>query len=312
MKEMRPLGPILRDGFHEDLLAESLRSSLRVAAPFTEAEWVKIIAKCTLESVPLCNLKQSFIDGLPPSLRGHIWLFVTKHDSFSSSFGRNSFELAIRKADPKSAAMILKDLSRTFPSLLSSDELRCKFRRILCAYAGTDPEVGYCQGMGFIAAAILLVVQDEFQAFSIFYHIMRDKNWRELYTEGIPGCMKLLSRTYEEVKESMSALHTHIKDLPLNGCFSQYFMTAFLSCLSFEDSLKVLDRFIIEGGDFLVSLLIKMLQLNQYELLQMDEEALYEFIRNSLARRSFEKYGSLTLLSAESCDTDEFEDYVLF
>lgn len=283
----------------------------QASSAFSELQWQTILACRTLENIPMNRLKQSFLEGVPSSLRGRIWSFVTKSASFSNSFSRKAFENAITKVRPKDASMIKKDLFRTYPAILCTDDLRLKLEHVLSAYAACDPEVGYCQGMAFIAAAILIIQQDEFVAFSTFYQIMRDKNWRKVYSIGTPGLLELLEKTYSRIETNMPTLHAHMRQANLDGCLSQYFLTAFLSTLTWEDSLKVLDMFILEGADFLVNLIIKIFQLNQYELLQMDEEELFSCLRSSLVRSSFKNFQPATLLTPPSLD-DEFENLVIF
>lgn len=53
-----------------------------------------------------------------------------------------------------------KDLPRTFPGHPLLDGIgRDALRRVLCAYALHNPAVGYCQGMNFLAALLLLLME---------------------------------------------------------------------------------------------------------------------------------------------------------
>jgi hypothetical protein len=205
--------------------------------------------------------------------------------------------------------MIKKDISRTYPSISAEQQL--SLERILCAYAGIDTEVGYCQGMAFIAAAIMITQQDELTSFCTFFQVMRDKNWRELYKIGTPGLLSLISQTSQLVARLLPALHAHLNKVNVDGCFSQFFLTVYLSSLPWEASLRVFDVFILEGADFLVNLLVKMLQLHQYQLLQMDEEELYDCLRRHLARDCFEKY-DFSVLMLPPVEADEFAEFVIF
>ena len=63
---------------------------------------------------------------------------------------------------------IEKDLGRTFPehATMSKPEGQAALRRLLRAYcAGRNPRLGYCQGMNFLGAMLLLVVGSEVDAF---------------------------------------------------------------------------------------------------------------------------------------------------
>ena len=58
------------------------------------------------------------------------------------------------------------DVRRTFPdNPRLTAEFVAKLRRVLLAYARRNPEVAYCQGMNFVAASVLLFLEEEEAAF---------------------------------------------------------------------------------------------------------------------------------------------------
>lgn len=56
---------------------------------------------------------------------------------------------------------------------------------ILKAYAVTDPEVGYCQGMNFIAGVLLMYLPSEADAYAGLCVLMQQRGLRELYKEDL-------------------------------------------------------------------------------------------------------------------------------
>ena len=61
-----------------------------------------------------------------------------------------------------------KDLPRTFPGHPLLDGIgRDALRRVLCAYALHNPAVGYCQGMNFLAALLLLLMEVRLSYFNL-------------------------------------------------------------------------------------------------------------------------------------------------
>lgn len=54
---------------------------------------------------------------------------------------------------------------------------------MLVTYSEFDPEIGYTQGMNFLAALFYLAVGDEVVAYSIMSKAMYDLNWREVYKD---------------------------------------------------------------------------------------------------------------------------------
>lgn len=72
-----------------------------------------------------------------------------------------------------------KDIHRTFSNgrvLHLSEQQQCQLRKLLGIYSLLDPEVGYVQGMNFIAGIVIFAVDDELDAFSIFYQLMKRDN----------------------------------------------------------------------------------------------------------------------------------------
>jgi Rab-GTPase-TBC domain len=57
---------------------------------------------------------------------------------------------------------VVKDVPRTFPLESAMDAEKCAaLHRVLVAYASHNPQVGYCQGMNFIAGLLLLHMPEE-------------------------------------------------------------------------------------------------------------------------------------------------------
>ena len=52
---------------------------------------------------------------------------------------------------------------------------------VLKAYTSYDPEIGYCQGMNFIAVMLLTYMPDEEDAFWSLVYVMFEKGWREIF-----------------------------------------------------------------------------------------------------------------------------------
>ncbi|KAL8449121.1 hypothetical protein Emed_003272 [Eimeria media] len=71
------------------------------------------------------------------------------------------------------------------------------------AFANLHVEVGYCQGMNFIAGLLLLVSSfDEFEAFSFFCFVMVHKHLKEFFRERFP-----LLRKYIRAFDDLAVVH---------------------------------------------------------------------------------------------------------
>ena len=56
-----------------------------------------------------------------------------------------------------------------------------KLYNVLNAYGHYDPQIGFWQGMNYMVAMILHVVEDEEDTFYCFVHLMKVHQWRECY-----------------------------------------------------------------------------------------------------------------------------------
>ena len=83
----------------------------------------------------------------------------------SVQFSANVYKKLIEHIDEYVLRQIERDLPRTFPEQKTFQDRDGKGQQILsnilCAYANYDPEVGYCQGMGFIVGFLILQIKDE-------------------------------------------------------------------------------------------------------------------------------------------------------
>ena len=100
--------------------------------------------------------------GLPNRLRGEFWEITSGSfylrlqnpqlyaDTLSKHTGQES--LAIDEIE--------KDLNRSLPEYpgFQSEEGIGRLRRVLTAYSWTNAEVGYCQAMNIVVAALLMCV----------------------------------------------------------------------------------------------------------------------------------------------------------
>ena len=77
---------------------------------------------------------------------------------------------------------ISKDLARTRTSeRVQTPEGQEEMRRVLLAIAYCMPDVGYCQGMNFIASVLIAVTESEAQGFIIFMFLLISKEMKPLF-----------------------------------------------------------------------------------------------------------------------------------
>lgn len=115
---------------------------------------------------------------------------------------------------------IVRDITRTFPTHSSYKEDggpgQQRLRRVLNAYAIHDPEVGYVQGMNFIAAYLLFHANEE-DTFWILESMMRASKYglANVFTNGMTGLHIAMYQTDRALLQVAPDLHAHFESLDI-------------------------------------------------------------------------------------------------
>ncbi|KAG8224437.1 hypothetical protein J437_LFUL001388 [Ladona fulva] len=173
----------------------------------------RISAKCDSQM-----LLQAIRQGVPRSKRGEVWQFLAEqhhlrtHPVDTSRFPNyNVTYRGLLKQLTSHQHGILVDLGRTFPnhpyfsSPLGPGQL--ELFNLLKAYSLLDPEVGYCQGLSFVAGVILLHMSEE-SAFLLLRHLLFRRDLRRQYLPDMAALQvqlyqlsRLLHDTYPDLYE---------------------------------------------------------------------------------------------------------------
>lgn len=150
--------------------------------------------------------------GIPEALRGEVWALLAGCNE-DEKFMIEKYRLLLSKDSP-SENVILRDVNRTFPGhQFFQDESGQQSLYKLCkAYSIHDEEVGYCQGLSFLIASLLLHMPEE-QAFNLLVKIMYKYEIREIYKTNFE-CLHLRFYQLENLmREFLPELYEHFIDL---------------------------------------------------------------------------------------------------
>jgi hypothetical protein len=112
-------------------------------------------------------------DGIPTEHRPAAWMLLTGSAARKEAQPQLYERLVASGATKQVDEAIELDVKRTFPEHEAlTPEFVERMRRVLKAYSRRNPEVGYCQGMNFVVASILLIVESEHDAFWLLAHIV--------------------------------------------------------------------------------------------------------------------------------------------
>lgn len=219
--------------------------------------------------------------GIPSRFRWKVW---------KARVGIAGDELAAQYRDlsgPQNqwSQQIEIDISRTFPELRwFNEEKQRRLFRVLNAYAAHNPDVGYCQGMNFVAG-LLLIVSDmnEEESFTMLSRLMDDPvfNLSGFYREKLPLLRRYLRVCDCLVQETVPELREHfIREQVQPAVYlHQWFLTLFINCFPLAMVMIIWDVIICEGLPVILRIAVSILQVLKDSLLSMPFEEIIKFFK---------------------------------
>lgn len=161
-------------------------------------------------------IKMRVRKGIPDCFRGKVWAEFADIETLKNNYADNYYtNLTVTESSTVSIRDILVDINRTMPNhiMFKDDGVgQQALFRVLKAYSLHDPELGYCQGMGFIIA-ILLIYMTEENAFWMLVSIMTKYEMRDFYLPNMPGVYKAFYKINYLFKQYIPALFKHFQSL---------------------------------------------------------------------------------------------------
>lgn len=217
--------------------------------------------------------------GLPNRLRGEMWeltsgsmyLRLQDPDLYTKTLTQYSGQesLAIDEIE--------KDLNRSLPEYpgFQSEEGIGRLRRVLTAYSWTNPQVGYCQAMNIVVAA-LLIYMSETQAFFLLSTLC-DRLLPGYYSTTMYGTL-LDQKVFESlVEKTMPIIWDHLvkSDVQLSVVSLPWFLSLYINSMPLIFAFRVLDVFFLEGPKVLFQIGLAILRINGEELLDATDDGTF-------------------------------------
>ena len=217
--------------------------------------------------------------GIPDTLRAQAWFILAGADKLLQA-QPDLYDQLQHHGDSKWEGQILLDVDRTYPNHIKFREVggegqRTLFR-ILRAYSIHDSEVGYCQGIGFLAA-FLMVYMSEIKVFWMLCAIMRGERFNlcHMYTDGMKKAILIMSTMDQLLILKDPALATHLEGMMIQSpmYMTGWIMTLFTSTFSFDFVVRIWDAFLTEGdAKILYRIALALLKEISSSLLKMEME----------------------------------------
>uniref|UniRef100_T1K370 Rab-GAP TBC domain-containing protein n=1 Tax=Tetranychus urticae TaxID=32264 RepID=T1K370_TETUR len=145
--------------------------------------------------------------------------------------------------------------------------------RLCKAYSIYDQEIGYCQGLTFMTAALLLHMPEE-QAFCLLVKIMNKYGVRNLFRSDLRSYNIKFYQLERIMKDFIPDLHQHFvaSGIEAHMYASQWFLTLFSAKFPLHVVFYILDLFLLQGMETIFQVAIALLLLSRKELLLLDFE----------------------------------------
>ncbi|KAF2725325.1 TBC-domain-containing protein [Polychaeton citri CBS 116435] len=227
--------------------------------------------------------------GLPNLLRGEIWELTSGSFYLRLQKPKMYEETLVKYEGEGSLAIdeIEKDLNRSLPEYagFQSEEGIGRLRRVLTAYSWTNLEVGYCQAMNIVVAALLIYLSEK-QAFYVL-SVLCDRLLPGYYSTTMYGTL-LDQRVFESlVEKTMPIIWDHLvkNDVQLSVVSLPWFLSLYINSMPLIFAFRVLDVFFLEGPKVLFQVGLAILRINGEELLDATDDGTFISVLKSYFAR---------------------------
>ncbi|GAA5832894.1 hypothetical protein JCM11251_000520 [Rhodosporidiobolus azoricus] len=217
--------------------------------------------------------------GLPNRLRGEMWE-LTCGSMFLRLHNPGVYHQILKDNEGRRSAStddIEKDLHRSLPEYSAYQDPKGidTMRRVLTAYAWSNPALGYCQAMNLVTASFLIYMSEE-QCFWCLT-VLCDRMLPGYYSPSMYGTV-LDQRVFEHlVQRCLPTLHEHFvqADIQLSVASLPWFLSLYISSMPMVFAFRIIDCFFLMGPKVLFQVGLAILKLNGHELMQTTDDGAF-------------------------------------
>lgn len=256
-----------------DLLEDDERALVEV----DWAYWTQVVNDFPSVANDPDKFEEKVTDGIPAQIRGIIWQLIA--NSKSTEF--EDIYVTLLDTESTHEAAIRRDLKRT--KFIPSDKVESLFN-VMKVYSVYDPDVGYTQGMAFIATPLILNCETEAESFGLLIRLMKSYGLRELFLPDMPGLMLLLYQFDRLFEENSPQLYNHLTRQGVRSSMyaTQWFLTFFAYKFPLVFVLRIYDIVFAEGIESILRIAVNLMLKNSEQLLLLNFDKLLDFLKNEL------------------------------
>ncbi|XP_061851513.1 TBC1 domain family member 4 isoform X1 [Colius striatus] len=256
--------------------------------------WDKKLINCRAKiRCDMEDIHSTLKEGVPKSRRGEIWQFLAVQHRVRHRLPNKqqppdiSYKELLKQLTAQQHA-ILVDLGRTFPTHpyfsahLGAGQL--SLFNLLKAYSLLDKEVGYCQGISFVAGVLLLHMSEE-QAFEMLKFLMYDLGFRKQYR---PDMMSLQIQMYQLSRllhDYHRDLYNHLEENEISPSLyaAPWFLTLFASQFPLGFVARVFDIIFLQGTEVIFKVALSLLSSQETSIMGCESfENIVDFLKTTI------------------------------
>ena len=238
-----------------------------------EKKWSDLMKKCPdpADCRSSRRIRRAVRDqGLPPTLRGQVWQYLTNAALHKSYHPPDYFSsLVSRERIDDVYTSIERDVARTYPNhvqFLASHggDGQEDLLRVLKAYAQYNPKIGYCQGMGRVAGMLLMHMDAESSFWVLVALTMTPNDWLYgLYADYLQHLRVDALVFARLVRAHLPKIANHLEanDVDPLMFITPWFLTMFTQALPWPTVLRVWDLFMCAGRKILFRVALGLMDL---------------------------------------------------
>ncbi|CAF0798358.1 unnamed protein product [Brachionus calyciflorus] len=239
------------------------------------------------------KLVSRIFKGIPNSMRNAAWQKLLEIEvqikaqagvyEKMKTFARK-YSLELRQID--------LDINRTFRNNYAYKKRYCQRQKqlynVLAAYSVYNTEIGYCQGMSTLTAALLMYISDEEQTFWALSQLMSSSKYsmHGLFKTGFPKLIRFSDKHEMIIKTFLPKLHKKFIKCNITPLIytTKWFLQCFLDSLPFSLVLRVWDVYLLKGDIAILAMSYCILKMHKRTLLQkeFDMDKINEFLNHKL------------------------------
>lgn len=195
------------------------------------------------------TLKRFIRKGIPLKYRKQVWYRTSGAWRAQQAEPNLYAELLRMNHDPEIIDAIKIDLPRTFPENIFFVSLHHQLYNILIAFSNYDRQIGYCQGLNYIAGILLLICKDEEISFWLLKHLVQEVT-PDYHMKTMTGLVRDIGVFTELIRANVPEVYQHVKRIGLSWTVivTKWFICLFAEVLPTETVLRIWDCVFSEGS----------------------------------------------------------------